>query len=384
MVEDLNTTAGDERRCRIRVVGIGGAGCNVVDRLVLDGMPGVQLVAANTDLQALSGCMAPDRLQLGRRLTRGLGAGGDPRRGREAAEEDRDAIRAMLAGSDIVFLVAGLGGGTGTGGLPVVADIAREEGALTIAFVTEPFAFEGEKRRAIALQGLAEAREKADAVFPVPNDKLFGAIEATTTVLDAFRRADTELCEGIRAIWRLLTRPGLVNVDFADVRTVLCGAESGSLFVSAEGHDPDKVRQALARLASSPFIERGDALPEANRVLLSFVGGPDLTLEEVYRAVEELGRMIRPDALVIMGAGVDEEYGGRFALTLLAARGPLSADEPVRRGAPTARAEPEREPTLFPLDEPSKGRFEKAEPTLVNGQDLDVPTYIRRGLPLGR
>lgn len=383
MVHDLNGIAGEERRCRIRVLGIGGAGCNVVDRLVIDGMPGVQLVAANTDLQALSGCMAPERIQLGRKLTRGLGAGGDPHRGREAAEEDRDAVRTMIAGSDIVFLVAGLGGGTGTGGIPVVAELAREKGALTIAFVTEPFAFEGDKRRSIALQGLVDVKEKADAVFAVSNDKLFRAIEPTTTVLEAFRRADTALCEGIRAIWRLLTKPGLVNVDFADVRTVLRGAEAGSLFVSAEGAGPDKVQGALGQLASSPFLERGDALSEANRVLLSFVGGPDLTLEEVYRAVEELGRMIRPDALVIMGAGVDEDYSGRFALTLLAARGPVPAEESGRK-TPAASGEPEREATLFPLDEPSKGRFEKAEPTLVNGQDLDVPTYIRRGLSLGR
>ncbi len=384
----------DEPLCRIRVIGLGGAGCNIIDRLVMEGMAGVRLIAANTDAQALAGCMAPEKIQLGRRETRGLGAGGDPVRGRKAAEEDRDRLRELLSDADIVFLVAGLGGGTGTGAVTVVAELAREQGALTVAFLTEPFAFEGEQRRTIALQGLGEIRGKADAVVSVPNDKLFGTIGPQTTVLEAFRIADMHLCRGIQAIWRLLTKPGLVNVDFADVRTVLAGAEGGTFFVCAEGRDPDKVQGAISELMSSPFLERGEALSEADRILMSFVGGPDLALEEVYRAVEELGRIARPDALTIVGAGIDEEYAGRFSVTVLAARGPVPSA--YATGAAQGRAEPssteaaaaaqpeEPSPTLFPLDEPSKGRFDKAEPTVVDGQDLDVPTYIRRGLALGR
>lgn len=430
------------RSLGIRVVGVGGAGCNAVDYMSRCGFDGVQFVAMNTDLQALSACLVEDKVQVGARTTRGMGAGGDPEVGRTAAETDSESLRSWFAGIDLVFVVAGLGGGTGTGAAPVIARIARESGALVLAIATLPFACEGARRQRQALAGMKDLKSSADGVLCLPNETMFRVMDERTPLPEAFAIVNDTLSQGVRGLWQMLTLRGLINVDFADVSSVLRGRHAENFLATAESLGDGRVRHVLDRLAASPFLEDGHALAECDALVVSVLGGPDLGMGEVNHLVDQLQRQCE-NAHVILGAVVDQEHEGRLSVTVLGSRRQVGAvavleDEsaiaesgsgpevplehtvdgvetgtgffqkaesprPASRFVPPApeltaerreellsrksrqgrgRKTSKMRQGLLPLEIVSKGRFEKSEPTIHQGEDLDVPTYIRRGVAL--
>jgi cell division protein FtsZ len=309
-------TADDTKAAaRLLVAGVGGAGGNAVRGLLRAGLPGVDLLAINTDAQALARTQAPRWLRIGPRLTRGLGAGGDPEIGLRAAEESRDAIRASLAGNDMVFLAAGLGGGTGTGAGPAVAAMARELGALTVAVVSTPFVFEGEQRRLAAERGLAALSEQVDTLIVVPNERLLPLAGTEMRLSEAYALADDVLRQGVRAISDLIARAGHINLDFADVRAVLTDAGSAVLGVG-QASGADRVAEALGAALSHPLVDR--EITGARAALVQISGGPDLTLREVSQVVEELRRLVRPDANVVFGTAEDDACAGALRVTVVA------------------------------------------------------------------
>jgi len=433
---DLNALP--ERKLRIKVFGVGGGGTNTVDRLLMSGFLGenaeardLEVFAVNTDAQALASSVSPNKINIGRELTKGYGAGGDPEIGEKAALEDREALEAALNGADIVFLAACLGGGTGTGASPVIADLAEERGALTLAFVTLPFQFELEKKKRIATEGMATLKGCADAVICVPNDKLFHLVNEKTSLLDAFRQADDVLGQGIRGIWRLLTKTGMINVDFADVRSVLQGRHGDSVFGFAEASGENKAKEATRLMLESPLMKDSGVLSEVDMMLVSIVGGPDLTLAEVHRSMEQISKLASADTHVIMGAAIEEDFKGRMSVMLIAAsRGQAPEPRPVRKPLgpeghlvsvpPTARsadkdkamarwrkkqhakldphtlahvesadralvpkpAQKKEKQEMLNLGTTTRGRFDQVEPTIVDGEDLDLPTYLRKGVKI--
>jgi cell division protein FtsZ len=413
----------------IKVFGVGGAGCNVV-AFAADSPPeGVDFLAINTDAQGLEACAAPVKFVLGAGRTRGLGAGGDPEVGRAAAQEDLEKLQSFCSGADIIFLLAGLGGGTGTGAAPVIARMARETGALVLALVTLPFEFEGGRRQLQAQVGLQQLKAAADAVICLPNQKLFKLIDEKTSVVDGFKISNNLLAEGLRGIWRLLARAGLINVDFADLCSVTRGRHASSSFAIAEASGERRAEQVAEKLAAHPLLDGGQILSDADSLLVSIVGGPDLMMAEIQKLMEPLSRQCE-NANIILGAAIDEQFAGRLSITLIASshcqeNTPASAPPPPpEKAAPEKAAAPEfvdaaettrpvsryvppssplteekREQLLkgraghsrkrpsrlqreLPLEIVFKGRFEKSEPTIRHGEDLDVPTYIRRGVPL--
>jgi cell division protein FtsZ len=297
------------------VTGVGGAGGNAVHGLLRAGLPGVDLLAINTDAQALARVQAPRWLRIGPRLTRGLGAGGDPEIGLRAAEESRSALRASLAGSDMIFLAAGMGGGTGTGAGPAVAAIARELGALTVAVVSTPFAFEGEQRRLAAERGLAALAEQVDTLVVVPNERLLSLAGAEMRLSEAYALADDVLRQGVRAISDLIARAGHINLDFADVRAVLADAGSAVLGVG-RASGANRVAEALGAALDHPLLDRD--ITGARAALVHVSGGPDLTLREVSQVVEELRRRVHPDANVLFGTAEDAACAGALCVTVVA------------------------------------------------------------------
>jgi cell division protein FtsZ len=308
----------DEARAgtaRLLVAGVGGAGGNAVRGLLRASLPGVELLAINTDAQALATIKAPRWLRIGPRLTRGLGAGGDPEIGLRAAEESRDAIRTSLAGSDMVFLAAGLGGGTGTGAGPAVAAVARELGALVVAVVSTPFAFEGEQRRLAAERGLAALTEQVDTLIVVPNERLLELAGPEMRLSEAYALADDVLRQGVRAISDLIAQAGHINLDFADVRTVLAEAGTAVLGVGQAG-GADRVAEALGNALSHPLLDR--EITGARAALVHVSGGPDLTLREVSQVVEELRRRLHPGANVLFGTAEDPACAGALHVTVVA------------------------------------------------------------------
>jgi len=429
----------------MRIFGVGGAGGNAVQQMARKGFEGATFFALNTDIHALAGCHAPQTLPLGAKLTRGLGAGGDPEIGRAAAEQDADQLRDLCAGADIVVVVTGLGGGTGTGASPVLARIAKEAGALTLAVITLPFECEGTRRQAQARAGLEQLKEAADAVLCLPNDRVLKLIDENTSLIETFKITNDLLAQGVRGIWRLLTRTGIINVDFADLCAVVSGRHVESSFATADARGEHRARDVAEKILTSPLLDGGAVLSEAESVLVSVVGGADLTMAEVNRVMARINRACE-NAHIILGAAVDEEFKDRLSVTVVATR--RSEVAPENRGgmAPVASAdaaEPSRsvEPAagpgsgfdaqflssarsprpasrfiapppaltpeekeqalaqqntgrsyrkprskmrqeMLPLEIVSKGRFEKSEPTIYQGEDLDVPTYIRRGVPL--
>ncbi|MBP1634019.1 MAG: ftsZ [Acidobacteria bacterium] len=307
----------DQRRlgARIKVIGIGGGGSNAVNRMLQAGFPGVEFVVANTDVQALQQSGAPIKVQLGGKLTRGLGAGADPRIGRAAALEDTGRLLEVLEGADMVFVTAGMGGGTGTGAAPVVASLAGEIGALTIAVVTKPFAFEGGRRSKQADAGLAELREAVDSVITIPNERLL-AVDRSLSLMHAFEAADDVLRQAIQGISDLILMPGLINLDFADVKAVMAGRGVAVMGTGvAEG--TDRAVEAARRAISSPLLE--DASVEgAQGVIINITGGPDLGLGEVSDASEIIHSAADPDANIIFGAVVDPSLGTKVKITVIA------------------------------------------------------------------
>jgi len=301
----------------IKVIGVGGAGINAVNRMIDAGITQVEFVAVNTDIQALQVSDAPVKIHIGRELTQGLGSGSDPDIGRRAAEEDYDELRQELRGADMVFVAAGEGGGTGSGAAPVVAKIARELGALTVGIVTTPFKFEGTKRRSQAEKGIAELRAACDTAIVIPNDRLLEVLEKSTSMLDAFKVADDVLRQGVQGITDLITMPGLINLDFADVRTIMANSESALMGIgfSSAGVE-SRAREAAERALRSPLIDA--EITGATGILLSIAGGDDLSLVEVNEAAEAIRAAAMDDTNIIFGATVDERLTGQVWVTVVA------------------------------------------------------------------
>jgi cell division protein FtsZ len=299
----------------IRVVGVGGGGLNAVNRMIEAGISQVEFIAVNTDIQQLRSCDAPIKLHIGRELTQGLGSGSDPEIGRQAAEEGYDQIKHVLRGSDMIFVTAGEGGGTGSGAAPVVARIGRELGALTVGIVTLPFRFEGTRRRTQAERGVDELRAHCDTVIVIPNDRLLEVLDRSTSMLDAFRIADDVLRQGVQGICDLITMPGLINLDFADVRTIMKDAGSAIMGIGfATGES--RAAEAAERALRSPLIDT--ELVGAKGILLSIAGGDDLTLLEVNEAAEVVRRGSTEDTNIIFGATIDERLAGQIWVTVIA------------------------------------------------------------------
>jgi len=328
----------------IRVVGVGGAGLNAVNRMIDAGISDVEFIAVNTDIQQLALSDAPVKIHIGRELTQGLGSGASAELGRRAAEESYDQLKRALRGSDMVFVTAGEGGGTGSGGAPVVARIARELGALTVGIVTTPFHFEGTKRRAQATDGIESLRENCDTVIVIPNDKLLEVLDEKTTMLDAFRIADDVLRQGVQGICDLITMPGLINLDFADVKTIMKDAGSALMGIGYATGDDRALRAAESAL-SSPLIDT--ELVGARGILLSIAGGDDLSLFEVNEAAEVVRRGARDDTNIIFGATIDERLTGQVWITVIAT-GLAGA---IGRTARTVGERPRRE--ADPLEPPA-------------------------------
>jgi cell division protein FtsZ len=300
----------------IKVVGIGGGGCNAVNRMIDAGLKGVEFIGVNTDAQALLMSDADVKLDVGRELTRGLGAGSDPEIGQQAAEEHREEIEEVLKGSDMVFITAGKGGGTGTGGAPIVAEVAKAAGALTIGVVTRPFTFEGRRRSVQAETGIQRLKEKVDTLIIIPNDRLLQVSDEKTSMLNAFKMADEVLLQGVQGITDLITTPGLINTDFADVKMIMTNAGSALMgigFASGEGRAVNAARSAI----SSPLLEA--SIEGARGILLNVSGPSDLGLFEVNEAAEIISRAAHPDANIIFGAVIDDALGDEVRITVIAA-----------------------------------------------------------------
>jgi cell division protein FtsZ len=448
---------------RIKIVGLGGAGGNVLDRLLLDGTDDAELVTINTDVQALTASVVTEKVQLGRTATRGLGAGGDPEVGYAAAEEGMEEIRRALEGARMVFLCVGLGGGTGSGAARIIASIAREQKALVVAFATLPFAFEGKRRRAQADEALGALQRYADVVIHFENDRMGDAVAPLAGIQDAFAVADQTLSQSIRAIAGLVRRRGLVHIGFDELSTALRGAgESGAhcVFGYGEAAGDNRAHEALEQALKSPLMDKGRMLEGARNILVNVAGGSGMTLNEVQILMEEFNRHISDQTRLLFGAAVDPALGQKMSVTILSAlEGDVPAVAEVRSrpavcsesspasippSAPPRTSEPapvlrsvEREPDALieeplparsvahelvapPAEEPvplfaelepepaqvvaaaakpagkpkpvqakqeqmqfepvTRGRFEKSEPTIVDGQDLDVPTFLRRNV----
>jgi cell division protein FtsZ len=299
----------------IRVVGVGGGGQNAVTRMYREPIPGADYIIVNTDKQAIELSNVPTRLRVGDTTARGLGVGGDPTRGRQCHEEDREAIKKQLVGSDLVFVAAGMGGGTGTGGAPVVAEVAQEVGALTIGVVTKPFSFEGSHRMRKALEGIEELRDKVDTLIVIPNDRLLAISDENLTMDNAFRLADNVLRQGVQSIAELILVPGEINLDFADVRAVMTNAGPAWMAIG-KGSGPDRAIEAAEEAINSPLLEVD--IDGATGVLFNITGGTDLTLEEVHRASEVISSRVHPDANIIFGTVTDPTLENEIKLTVIA------------------------------------------------------------------
>ncbi|MBN1917167.1 MAG: cell division protein FtsZ [Verrucomicrobia bacterium] len=376
-LEFVNT---HERGARIKVIGIGGAGCNALNKMIASDIEGVDYIAVNTDMQALSTCMARERLQIGRNVTFGLGAGGDPELGRKAAEEDEDAIIEILEDAEIVFLTAGLGGGTGTGATPVIARIARDRGILTIAIVTKPFLFEGSIKQRYADDGLATLRSTIETVMTIPNQRLFEIAGTNLTIVEAFRITDQVLCRSVSAISTLILKPGMMNLDFAHIRTVM-SIKGAAVLGFGEGHGPDKAMQAMREAIASPMMEQTE-VAGAKGVLISLTCSADLKLHELNEATQIIREIAAPDANIIFGYNVEEEMQDSAVITLIATGLDDKAEPSAARAAERAKKKAERNvPDLFqePAEPGSKPiAAAKTDRVLYRGEDLEEPAFLRR------
>lgn len=421
----------------IKILGIGGAGINALDRLALDGVPATDLVAINTDAQSLIASVAGDKVQIGRATTRGLGTGGDPELGYIAAEEAADELRSVLEGTSMVFLLAGLGGGTGSGAIPLIANYARENNAIVVAFVTLPFAFERKRRMDQATEALAALQQQADVVVCFENDRMSDVAHPNAPIEEPFDAADQLLSQSVRAIVALVNQRGLIHIGLDELATTLRGQNARCVFGFGEADGDNRAHQALSLALKSPLMDRGRLLDDTAHVLVHLAGGPDMTMNEVQILMEELNRHIGEETHVLFGCATDGALRGRMRVTILSALGveaparfvqptapvarvaparPVSTepepptqiiafpehDEPLPKPTPKPRVEPAPQPAAAAqarkaavdaekaareakqeqmLFEPvTRGRFEKSEPTIVNGEDLDVPTFLRRNL----
>lgn len=444
----------------IRVLGLGGAGGNTLDRLILDGLENATTIALNTDVQSLNGSVAPQKIHLGKTTTRGLGTGGDPEIGYEATEEAADEIKAAIDGADMVFLCAGLGGGTGSGGAPLIAHLARKAGAVVIAFVTVPFTFEGRRRATQATDALAQLQEQSDLIVCFENDRMSEAVAPATGIQQAFVAADQTLSQSIRVLATLVRRTGLINIGLDELAAALRLQNPRCLFGYGESDGANRTHEALQRALKSPLMDKGRLLADTHAVIVHLAGGPDLTLNEVTVLMDEFNRHIGDHTRVNFGLTTDPKLGKRLCVTIIssaaetpAASAPAARPAPARQPAPASVEqaapveitkpkdeiipEPERapeparvsvaqprdpEPSPLPvprmvplppihsqpqpaqakktpvqekvataskkeekaeqmqLEPANRGRFEKAEPTIVDGLDLDLPTFLRKNL----
>ncbi len=356
---------------RIKVVGIGGAGCNAVNTMIGAGLSRVEFVVANTDLQALGRSLASYKIQLGPERTRGLGAGARPDVGKESALESETQIRDALEGADMVFVTAGMGGGTGTGAAPIAAKIARELGILTVGVVTKPFQYEGNRRASFAEEGIRELKKHVDSLLIIPNQKLLGLVDKNTPLLEAFKIADDVLRQAIQGISDVITTPGFVNVDFADVRTVM-GYSGRAVMGMGIGRGPNRAQEAARLAISSPLLEDG-SVEGARGLLLNITGGPNLTLHEVDEASNIAKAAADPQANIIVGQVINPDVGDEVTVTVIAT-GFEQAEGILRfpgNGQSTVVVEPVKAPVLVPVSVPER-RAEYGE------EDLDRPAYLRR------
>ena len=448
----------------IKIVGVGGAGSNALDRIVLDGMEKADLIAINTDVQALANSVAARKVQLGRAVTRGLGTGGDPDLGYQAAAESADEIRQSLADARMIFVCAGLGGGTGSGAAPVVAQLAREAGSLVIAFATLPFSFEGKRRMAQAQEALSRLNQISNAVICFENDRMGDMVAPKAGIHQAFAAGDVTISQSVRSIVNLIQRPGIIRIGFDDLLAALRSQNGRCLFGFGEADSDNRAHDALTQALKSPLMDRGRMLADAAHILVQVAGGPGMTLSEVEILMQELGRHVRDHTQILFGTAVDGRMGNRLSVTIISSLTPedeaaspavpvfqqpvpappppvweqpqeeapkidVEAEQPpVEAPLPTADLipfQPPEEPVEIPPPEPmpvlknpepaprlivpkkkplpakespkeqakvhakqevlqfepvTRGRFEKSEPTIVEGQDLDVPTFLRKNI----
>ena len=454
----------EEEIIPIKVVGIGGAGSNALDRVVLDGIEKSDLIAINTDVQSLASSVAARKVQLGRSVTRGLGAGGDPELGYEAAVESADEIRQALVDARLIFICAGLGGGTGSGAAPLVAQLAREAGSLVIAFATLPFSFEGKRRAAQAQEALVRLNEIAHAVICFENDRMGDMVAPKAGIHQAFAVADITISQSVRSIVNLIQRPGLIRIGFDDLLRALRSDNGRCLFGFGESDSDNRAHDALKQALKNPLMDKGKMLADAAHVLVQVAGGPGMTLSEVEILMQELGRHVNDRTQILFGTAVDGRMGNRLSVTIISSlvadgeivspgisatsepilaplppvweqprqpqpqidRGPepasseagpisdnlISVAAPAPIEIPPVEPEPEIKPQVpaprligpkkkpLPVKEPAppaekyvqakqevlqfgpvtRGRFEKSEPTIIEGQDLDVPTFLRKNI----
>lgn len=366
-----------ENFARIRVVGVGGGGSNAVDRMIGEGVTGVDFIAINTDSQALLMSKAQTRVRIGEKLTRGLGSGGNPEIGQKAARETIDDLNEVLKGSDMVFITAGMGGGTGSGAAPIVAGSAKEQGALTIGVVTKPFLFEGTQRAQIAERGIEELKANVDTLIVIPNDRLLQLTDKRMTLYESFRLADDILRQGIQGISELITVPGLINLDFADVRAVM--AESGAaLMAVGRGEGDERAREAAEQAVSSRLLDV--TIDGARGILFNVTGGPDLSLYEVNLAASIIRETAHPDANLIFGAVVDDSLGDEMRITVIATG--FDTVSPSRRHVLQRRyrqeqSKQEAHPSPSQPQQAAESQPEPVQPRF-EPTSLDIPAFLRR------
>ena len=381
----------------IKVIGVGGGGTNAVNRMITSGLRGVEFIAVNTDAQALMMTEADKKIHIGTNITKGLGAGSDPEIGKRAAEESKDEIKDAIQGADMIFITAGKGGGTGTGAAPIIAEIAKEVGSLTVGVVTKPFSFEGRKRNDQANTGIDELKEKVDTLIIIPNDKLLSLDEKNIPLVDAFRVADDVLTNGVQGITDLIAVPGLINLDFADVRTVMADAGSALMGIGSSTGE-NRAKDAASKAISSPLLEA--SIDGAKGILLNISGGTDIGLFEVNEAAQTISKAAHPEANIIFGAVIDESLSDELKVTVIAtgfeARDSIHGkldfitgveekekdiveqlkDSPVEsESKPKNKDEKEKEPSIFdtgPVLEKEK------IPELEPNDEIDVPSFLKK------
>jgi cell division protein FtsZ len=457
--------SGNQDALSVKIVGVGGAGSNALDRIVLDGVDSANIVALNTDVQSLASSVASEKVQLGRGTTRGLGAGGDPEVGYSATEEAVNEIRGVLKGAPMIFLCVGLGGGTGSGGAPIVAHIAKQQGSLVVVVATLPFGFEGKRRMQQATHSLESLERISDIVICYENDRMGGSIDPRAGIHEAFAGANQTISQSVRALCDVINRPGLINIGFDELSSALRNVNSRSLFGYGEASGANRAHDCLSQALKNPLMDKGKLLAEAHNVLVNVVGGETMTLDEVQILMTELGRHISDKTQILFGTGVDPHLGERMTVTILSSIGlgtsKSDAREKTRNGVfkrdgkmpvasvgvsnsisgpnrnqeskqavrsdsedpqaeprhateapageePNSRESEESAPTDATISEETetmteekaskvrkksqetqevlqfepvaRGRFEKSEPTIIDGQDLDVPTFLRRNV----
>lgn len=359
---------------KIKVIGVGGGGCNALSSMISDGgINGVDFIAVNTDAQALLNNKASIKIQIGENLTRGLGSGSDPEIGRQAAEESRERIKEELHDVDMIFITCGEGGGTGTGASPIIAEIAKETGALAVAVVTKPFEFEGSKRKIAADEGIQKLKEKVDTLITVPNQRILQVIDKKTPILEAFKRIDSVLYQGVRGIAELITTPGLINVDFADVRTVMTNAGTALMGIGV-GSGDKRAMQAIKQAISSPLLDI--SIEGARGVLFNIMGGPDLTMSEIDEAANIITKTVDPDADIVFGAVIDEKMMDQIKITLIATK---FDDNKVKLFRFRKEEKIEEIPAQVVEQEEKKEEGAPVEEEFIDDDnEFDIPAFLRK------